>query len=95
MLIIGRCTLNQCISSILAIGDRMENILWECDNLPSFRYLQNVIIKCGKKCGKKNVQYNSVEDVADEIVEVALALRRKYHPIAIFVSGILSRDDNW
>ena len=91
MLIIGRDTLNQCISSILAIGDRIENILWGCDNLPSFRYLQNVIIKCGKK----NVQYNSVEDVADEIVEVALALRRKYHPIAIFVSGILSRDDNW
>ena len=70
-------------------GDRVQNILWRCQNLPSSPYLQNVIM-----CGTNNIQHNSVEDIMDGIVEIALSLRRKYHPIAIFVCGVLPRDNN-
>ena len=71
--------------------DRVENILWRCKNLPSSPILQNVVIICGRN----NIQHNSVEDIVDGIVEIALSLRRIYHPIAIFVCGILPRDSNW
>ena len=46
-------------------------------------------------CDTNNIQDNSVEDIVHEIVEIALSLRRKYHPIAIFVCGLLPRDNNW
>ena len=58
-------------------GERMQNILWRCHNLPSSPHLQNAVIMCGTN----NVQHNSV----DGIVEITFSLRRKYHPIAIFV----------
>ena len=72
-------------------GGRVENILWRCKNLPSSPNLQNTVIMCGTN----NIQHNSVEDIVDGIVEIALSLRRIYHPIAIFVCGILPRDSNW
>ena len=71
--------------------DRVENILWRCKNLPSSPILQNVVIICGRN----NIQHNSVEDIVDGIVEIALSLRRIYHPIPIFVSGLLPPDSNW
>ena len=46
-------------------------------------------------CGTNNIQHNSVEDIVDGIVEISLSLRRKYHPIAIFVCGLLPRCHNW
>ena len=46
-------------------------------------------------CGTNIIQHHSVEDLVDGIVEIALSLRRKYHPIAIFLCGLLPRDDNW
>ena len=42
-----------------------------------------------------NIQHNFVEDIVHRIVEIALSLRRIYHPIAIFVCGVLPRDSNW
>ena len=42
-----------------------------------------------------NIQHNSVEDIVDGIVEIALSLRRKYHPIIIFVCGLLPCYNNW
>ena len=42
-----------------------------------------------------NIQNNSVEDIVDGIVEIAPSLRRIYHPIAIFVCGLLPHDSNW
>ena len=68
----------------------MENILWRCQNLPSSPHLQNTVIMCSTN----NMQYNSVEDIVG-IVEIALSLRRKYQPVAIFVCGLLPRDNNW
>ena len=46
-------------------------------------------------CGTNNLEHNSLEDIVDGIVEIALSLRRIHHPIAIFVCGILPRDSNW
>ena len=46
-------------------------------------------------CGTSNIQHNSLEDNVDGTVEIAPSLRRKYHPIAIFVCGLLPRDKNW
>ena len=45
-------------------------------------------------CGTNNIQHTSVEDIVDGIVKIALLLRRKYHPIAIFASGLLPGDNN-
>ena len=45
-------------------------------------------------CSTSNIQHNSVEDIVDGIVEIALSLWRKYHPIAVFVCGLLPRDNN-
>ena len=46
-------------------------------------------------CGANNIQHNSVEDIVDGIVEIALSLRRIYHPIAIFACNLLPRGSNW
>ena len=46
-------------------------------------------------CGTNNTQHNSLEDIVDGIVEIALSLKRKYHPIATFVYGLLPHDSNW
>ena len=60
-------------------GDRVQSILWRCQNLPSSPHLQNAVIMCGTN----NIQHNSVEDIVDGIVEIAVSLRCRYHPIAI------------
>ena len=56
-------------------GDRVENILRRCKNLPSFPNLQNAVIMWDIN----NIQHNSAEDIVDGIVELALSLRRIYH----------------
>ena len=67
-------------------GDSVENILWRCKNLPSCPNLQNTVIMCGTN----NIQHNSVEDVVDGMVEIALSLRLIYHPIVFFLSAVFS-----
>ena len=69
-------------------GDRVENILWLCKSLPSSSNLQNAVIMCDIN----NIQHNSVEDIVDGIVEIALSFRRIYHPIAIFVCRLFKMD---
>ena len=68
-----------------------QNILWGCQNSTSSPHLQNAVIMFGTN----NIQHNSVEDTVDGIVEIALSLRRKHHPIAIFLCDLLPRDNNW
>ena len=69
----------------------MQNILRRCQHLPSSPRLQNAVIMCGTN----NIQHNSVEDTVEGILEIALSLRRKYHPIAIIFCSLLPRDNNW
>ena len=52
-------------------GDRVQNILCQCHNLPSSSHLQNAVIMCGRN----NIQHNSVEDIVDGIVKIVLSLR--------------------
>ena len=72
-------------------GYKVENISWQCKNLQSSPNLQNAVIICDTN----NIQNHSVEDIVDGVVEIALSLRRIYHPIVIFACGLLPRDSNW
>ena len=54
--------------------DRIQNILWQRNNLPSSPLLQKAVIFCGAN----NIQRDSTEDIADgilEILEITLTLR--------------------
>ena len=69
----------------------IQNFLWRSNNFPSFPSFQNAVILCGTN----NIQRNSSEDIVDGILEIALALRRKYNNLKIVVCGLLHRDENW
>ena len=56
-------------------GDKMQTILWQCQNLSLTSNLQNHVIICATN----NIQQNSLEDNVDGIVAIALSLRHKYH----------------
>ena len=62
-------------------GDRVENVLWRCRNLPSCPNLQNAVIMCGTN----NIQPNSVEDIVDGIVEKAAYIIQ-----SLYLSGVSS-----
>ena len=72
-------------------GEGIQNFLWQSNNFPSFPSFQNAVILCGTN----NIQRNSSEDIVDGILEIALALRRKYNNLKIAVCGLLHRDENW
>ena len=72
-------------------GDRIQNVLWRSNNLPSSPSFQNAVILCGTN----NIQRDSSEDIVDGILEIALTLRRKYNDLHIVVCGLLPGDENW
>ena len=49
-------------------GDRIQNLLWSSNNLPSSPFFQNAVILCGTN----NTQRDSSEDIVDGILEIAL-----------------------
>ena len=70
-------------------GDRVQNILWRCVNLPKSPSIRNAIILCGTN----NIQYDTTEDIVNGILEIALTLRSKYHLINVVICGLIPRDD--
>ena len=72
-------------------GDKVQNVLWRCNNLPSSPSIQNVVIMCGTN----NINHDSVEDIVDGIIDVVLSFKNKFHHCDIFVCGIIPRDENW
>ena len=72
-------------------GDRVQNILWRCVNLPKSPSIRNAIILCGTS----NIQYDTTEDIVDGILEIAFFLRSKYHLIHVAICGLIPRDDIW
>ena len=46
-------------------------------------------------CGTNSTQHNYIGDIKDGIVEIALSLKCIYHPIAIFVCGLIPCNNNW
>ena len=71
--------------------DRIQNVLWRSNNLPSSPFFQNAVISCGTN----NIQRGASEDIVDGILEIALSLKRKYHHLNIVACGLLPRDVNW
>ena len=72
-------------------GDRIQNVLWRSNNFAWFPYFQSVVVLCGTN----NIQQESLEDIVDEILEIALTLRRKCNHLNIVVCDLLPRDENW
>ena len=72
-------------------GDRIQNVLWRSNNLPSSPFLQNAVTLCGTN----SIQPDSSEEIVDSILEIALSLKRKYHHLNIAVCGLLPHDVNW
>ena len=72
-------------------GDKIENVLWRTNNLPTSRSIQNTIILCGTN----NIQRNSTEDIVDGISDIIQSLQRKYVHSNIIVCGLLPRDEIW
>ena len=72
-------------------GDRIQNVLWRRNNLPSPLFFQNAIILCDTN----NIQRDSSEDVIDGILETALTLIRNYHHLNIIVCALLPLDESW
>ena len=71
-------------------GDRIQNVPWRSNNLPSSPFFQNAVILCGTN----NIQQHSSEDIVGGILEIALTLRRKYNHLNIDVCCLLPRDEN-
>ena len=57
-------------------GDRVQNVLWRCVNLPSSLSVSNIVILCGTS----NIMCDSPDEIADGITH---ALKRIYHPAKI------------
>ena len=71
--------------------DRIQNVLWRSNNLPSSPFFQNAVVLCGIN----NIQRDTLKDIVDGILEIALTLRRKYNHLNTAVCGLLSCDENW
>ena len=72
-------------------GDKVENVLWRCNNLPPSPSLLNAVIMCGTN----NINVDPVEDIVDGIIDIALSLKKKYEHINVTVCGLLPRDESW
>ena len=71
-------------------GDRVQNVLWQAQNLPVISNIKNDVILCGTN----NFQ-DSPEDIADGVIEIAETFQSKYNSINIAIGGILPRDASW
>ena len=72
-------------------GDRLQNVLWQAQNLPVISSLKNAVILCGTN----NLFQDSPEDIANGIVEIVQTFQSNYNSINIAIGGILPRDSSW
>ena len=71
-------------------GDRLQNVLWQAQNLPVILSLKNIVL-----CWTNNLFQDSPEDIADGIVEIAQSFQSSYNSMNIPVGRILPRDASW
>ena len=71
-------------------GDRVQNVLWQAQDLPVISILKNVIL-----CGTNYLFQDSPEDIADGIVEIVQTFQSSYNSINIAIGGILPCDASW
>ena len=55
-------------------GDRVQNVLWQAQNLPVISSIKNDVILCGT-----NYFQDSPEDIADGVIEIAETFQSKYN----------------
>ena len=72
-------------------GDRIQNVLWHSNNLPSSPNFQNAVILCDTN----NIQRDSSEDIVDGILQITLTLRTKYNHLNIVICCLPPHDENW
>ena len=64
-------------------GDKMQNVLWQVQNLLISSSLKNVVILCGTN----NLQQDSPEDIG--IIEIGHCFKKRHHHINIFICSLL------
>ena len=72
-------------------GDRSQNVLWRSQNLPVISSYKNVVVLCGTN----NLFQDSLEDIADGVIEIAETFQSKYNSINIVIGSILLCDASW
>ena len=68
----------------MCVCDRVQNVLWQAQNLPVVSSLKNVVILCGTN----NLLQDSPEDIPDGIVEIAQTFQSSYNSINTATGGI-------
>ena len=66
-------------------GDRVQNVLWQAQNLPVISSLKNYVILCGTN----NLFENSPEDIADGIIEVVQIFQSKSNMSLVVYSLVM------
>ena len=68
--------------------DKVQNVLWQMQNLPISPSLNNAVILCSTN----NLLQDSPEDIVDGIIEIGHYFKKLHHHINIFICGLLPRD---
>ena len=76
----------------LRIGDdKVQNVLWQTNDLPAVKNVKNVVIMCGTN----NLHLDEPEDIAGGVIEIRSTFKRLYANVNAFICGILTRDCYW
>ena len=70
-------------------GDKVQNVLWQVQNLPISSALKNAFILCSTN----NLQQDSPEDIVDGIIEIGHCFKERHYHINIFICRLLSHDE--
>ena len=69
-------------------GDKIQNVLWNINNMSMPPSLQYIFIRCGTN----NIGHNDPEVIWDGLVNLARVIKKKYKDVKIFISSLLPRD---
>ena len=70
-------------------GDKIQNVLWRVYNMTLPASVEYLIIHCGTN----NLGHNSPLKIAEGLINIACILKKNYKGLHIFISCLLSRDD--
>ena len=70
-------------------GDKVQNVLWRAENIPLPQSLEYVVISCGTN----NHDTDDSEKIADDLLCIAFALKKRMNHLKIVINGILPRDE--
>ena len=64
-------------------GDKVQNVLWQVQNLPISSSLKNAVILCGTN----NLQQDFPEDIVDGIIEIGIVLKNDTITLIFLFAG--------